>query len=55
MSGLTIKIPALSLMGIYGGVNMSLAGTLSGTLGTPFGAVSFLRVRPSKLNFIPTI
>ena len=34
---------ALSLMGIYGGVNTSLAGTLSGTLGTPFGAVSFLR------------
>ena len=30
-------------MGIYGGVNTSLAGTLSGTLGTPFGAVSFLR------------
>jgi hypothetical protein len=34
---------ALSLMGIYGGVNTALAGTLSGTLGTPFGAVSFLR------------
>jgi hypothetical protein len=34
---------ALSLMGIHGGVNTSLAGTLSGTLGTPFGSVSFLR------------
>ena len=28
---------------IPGGANTALAGTLSGTLGTPFGAVSFLR------------
>ena len=34
---------AVGLMGIYGRESASLAGTLSGTLGTPFGAISFLR------------
>jgi hypothetical protein len=34
---------AISLMGIYGGVNASLAGALSGGLGTPLGNVSFSR------------
>jgi hypothetical protein len=34
---------AVGLMGIYGRMSTSLAGTLSGALATPFGTVPFLR------------
>ena len=34
---------AVGLMGIYGRTSTSLAGTLTGTLATPFGTVPFLR------------
>ena len=34
---------AISVIGLYGGVNTSLAATLSGTLGTPFGTIPFSR------------
>jgi hypothetical protein len=34
---------ALSMTGLYGGVNTSLAGTLTGTLTTPAGSIPFTR------------
>ena len=38
---------AVGLLGLYGGVNTSLAAALSGTLGTPLGTIPFSRTDTS--------